>query len=158
MNYKVKFLSEDTDTFVITSNRRKNFPLKLKIWILVIFKAALASQRQPSCPYKALSFQTLRHPQFLSNFHSLKFKFSVSGKENVRLLEVIRELSVSSVKNVPLTTYGALNFIARPPWSQIYTRYIATYWKINILQNALRKRLCKFSPSFLFRSIPILLL
>ena len=125
----------------------------------MVFKVALVSQRRPSCPYKPLSFQTLRHSQFLSNFQSPKFKFSVSGKENVRLFEVIREVSVSSDKNVPLTTYGALNFIARPPWSQLYTRYIATYWKINILQNALTKRLCKlFSPSFLSISPPLLLL
>ena len=41
--------------------------LNLKIQI---FKAALASQMQPSCPYKPLSFQTL------SNFQSPKFKFS----------------------------------------------------------------------------------
>ena len=41
----------------------------------MIFKAAIASQRQPSCPYKPLSFQTLRHPQFLSNFQSQKFKY-----------------------------------------------------------------------------------
>ena len=31
--------------------------LNLKIWILVIFKAALASQMRPSCPCKPLSFQ-----------------------------------------------------------------------------------------------------
>ena len=30
--------------------------LNLKIWILGIFKAALASQMQPSCPYKPVSF------------------------------------------------------------------------------------------------------
>ena len=39
------------------------------------FKAALASQWRSSCPYMALSFQTLRQPQFLSNFQSLQFKF-----------------------------------------------------------------------------------
>ena len=38
----------------------------------------LASQMWPSCPYKPLSFQTLRYPQFLSNFQS--------GKKNVGLL------------------------------------------------------------------------
>ena len=53
----------------------------------MIFKAALASQRWPSCPYKALSFQTLRHHQFLSNFQSPKFKLSDSGKKNVRLFD-----------------------------------------------------------------------
>ena len=78
--------------------------LNLKIWILVIFKAALASQRRLSCPYKPLSFQTLRHPQFLSNFQSPKFKFSVSGKKNVRLFEVMTKTSVSSDKNIPLGT------------------------------------------------------
>ena len=35
------------------------------------------------------SFQTLRHPQFLSNFQSPKFKFSLSGKKNVRLFGVM---------------------------------------------------------------------
>ena len=69
----------------------------------MIFKAALASQRWPSCPYKPLSFQTLRHPQFLSNFQSPKFKFSVSGKKNVRLFDAMKKTSVLSEKNVPLT-------------------------------------------------------
>ena len=70
----------------------------------MIFKAALTSQSRPACPYKALSFQTLRHPQFLSNFQSPKFKFSVSGKKNVRLFDVITKTSASSDKNVPLQT------------------------------------------------------
>ena len=61
--------------------------------------AALANQMQPSCPYKPLSFQTSRHTQFLSNFQSPKFKFSVSGKKNVG---VMTKTSVSSDKNVPL--------------------------------------------------------
>ena len=43
----------------------------------------------PSCPYKPLSLQTLRYPQFLSNFQSPKFKFSVSRKKNVRLFGVM---------------------------------------------------------------------
>ena len=73
---------------------------------MVIFKAALASQRRPSCPYKPLSFQTLRHPQFLSNFQSPKFKFSVSGKKNVRLFGVMTKTSVLSDKNVPLICRG----------------------------------------------------
>ena len=70
----------------------------------MIFKAALVSQRRPSCPYKALSFQTLRHPQFLSNFQSPKFKFSVSGKKNVCLFDVMTKTLVPSEKNVPLFT------------------------------------------------------
>jgi hypothetical protein len=65
----------------------------------VIFEAALAGKMPPSCPYKPLSFQT----QFLSNFQSQKFKFSVSGKKNVRLLGVMTKTSVSSDKNVLLT-------------------------------------------------------
>ena len=72
--------------------------LNLKIWILVISKAALASQMLSFSSYKSLSFQTLKHSQFLSNFQSPKLKFSVSGKKNVRLFGV----SVSSNKNVPL--------------------------------------------------------
>ena len=60
----------------------------------------------PSCPYKPLSFQTLRYPQFLSNFQSPKFKFSVSGKKNVRLFGVMTKTSVPSDKNVPLTEVG----------------------------------------------------
>ena len=68
----------------------------------MIFNAALSSQRRPSCPYKLLSFKTLRHPHFLSNFLSPKFKFSVSGKKNVRLFGVMTKTSVLSDKNVPL--------------------------------------------------------
>ena len=64
--------------------------------------ATLASQRQPFCPYKPLCFQTLRHPQFLSNFQSPKFKFSVSGKKNVCLFGGMTKTSVLSEKNVPL--------------------------------------------------------
>jgi hypothetical protein len=48
--------------------------LNLKIWILVIFKAALASQMQLSCPYKPLSFQTLKHLQFLRNISDTKIQ------------------------------------------------------------------------------------
>ena len=69
----------------------------------MIFKAALASQRWPSCPYKPLSIQTLRHLQFLSNVQSSKFKLSVSGKKNVRLFGVItKNISIPSDKNVLL--------------------------------------------------------
>ena len=68
----------------------------------MIFKAALASQRWPFCPYKPLNFQTLRHLQFLSNFLSPKFKFSVSGKKNVRLFDAMTKTSGLSEKNVPL--------------------------------------------------------
>ena len=70
----------------------------------MIFKAALASQRRPSWPYKAPSFQTLRHPQFLSNFQSPKFKFSISGKKNVLLFDVKTQTAVLSEKNVLLLT------------------------------------------------------
>jgi hypothetical protein len=65
----------------------------------VIFKIALASQRSPSCPYKPLSFQTLRHPQFLSNFQPPKFKFLVSGKKCATVGVITK---ISSDKNVPL--------------------------------------------------------
>ena len=57
----------------------------------------------PLCPYKPLSFQTLGYPQFLSNFQSPKFKFSVLGKKNVRRFDVMTKTSASSDKNVPLT-------------------------------------------------------
>ena len=59
----------------------------------------------PSCPYKPLSFQTLRYPQFLNNFESPKFKTSVSGKKNVRLFDVMTKTSASSDLNVPLTMF-----------------------------------------------------
>jgi hypothetical protein len=64
--FKGTFLSESTDVFVITSNRRTFFfpETETENFIFFIFKAALASQRWPSCPYKPLSFQTLGHPQF----------------------------------------------------------------------------------------------
>ena len=54
----------------------------------MIFKSALASQGWP-CSNKPLSIQTLRHPQFLSNFQSPKFKLSVSGKKNVHLFGIM---------------------------------------------------------------------
>jgi hypothetical protein len=53
---KGTFLSEGTDVLLQTDEHFS--ALKLKIWILVILKAALDSQRQPSCPYKPLSFKT----------------------------------------------------------------------------------------------------
>ena len=100
---KGRFFFQKVPGFLSGLQRHLHFSsLKLNIWILVIFKAAIASQRQPSCPYKALSFQTLRHPQFLSNFQSPQFKFSVSGKINVRLFVVTTKTSVLSEKNVPL--------------------------------------------------------
>ena len=46
--------------------------LNLRIWVLGIFNAALASQTLTFCPYMPLSCQTLKHPQFLSKFHSPK--------------------------------------------------------------------------------------
>ena len=85
--------------------------LKLKIWILVIFKATLDFQMWPSCPYKSLSFRTLRYPQILSNFQSPKFKFSVSGKKNVRRFDVMTKTSASSDKNVPLTEASITLFL-----------------------------------------------
>ena len=54
--------------------------LNLKFWIFGSFKAVLASQLWPSSPYKPLSCQIWRHPQFLSKFQSSKFKHSSSGK------------------------------------------------------------------------------
>ena len=68
----------------------------------MIFKAALACQRLPSCPYKPLTFQTLRQTQLQSNFQSPKFKFSVSGKKNVNFFDIMTKTSVPSDKNVPL--------------------------------------------------------
>ena len=47
--------------------------LNLRIWVLGIFNAALASQTLIFCPYMPLSCQTLKHPQFLSKFHSPKW-------------------------------------------------------------------------------------
>ena len=87
--------------------------------MLVIFKAVLASQMWPSCPYKPLNFQTLRYSQFLGNFQSPKFKFSVSVKKNVRLFEVMTKTSASSDKNEPLIIDKTLlineNYPIKPP-------------------------------------------
>ena len=81
-------------------------------WIFQKISGDQQGERQPSCPYKALSFQTLRHPQFLSNFKSPKFKFSVSGRKNVRLFDVMTKKSVLSEKNVPLpNTYVPNNLL-----------------------------------------------
>ena len=50
---------------------------KFEFWLFLSpVAAALASQRWPPCPLKPLSFQTLRHLQFVSNFQSQKLKFS----------------------------------------------------------------------------------
>jgi hypothetical protein len=91
-------LSEDTDAFVITSNRQTFFFPETENLNFGDLNAALASQSRTACPYKALSFQFLRHPQYLSNFQLPKFKFSVSGKKNVRLFEVMTKTSVLSEK------------------------------------------------------------
>ena len=82
------FLSEGTDVFVITPNRQTFFFPE--------------TERQPSCPYKPLSIQNLRYLQFLSNFQTPKFKFSVSGKKNVHLFGVMTKTSVPYDKNEPL--------------------------------------------------------
>ena len=86
---KGTFLSESTDVFVIHLQT-------------LFFLETEQGQRWPSCPYKPLSFQTLKNPQFLSNFQSPKFKFSVSVKKNVLLFGVMTKTSVSSDINVPL--------------------------------------------------------
>ena len=97
---KGAFLSESTDVFVVTPNRRTFFFPETEN--LVISKAAQACQMWPSSPYKPLSFQTLMHSQFLCNFQSPKFKSLVSRKKNVCLFEDMTKTSVSSDKNVPL--------------------------------------------------------
>ena len=66
----------------------------LKKWILVIFKAALSSQRQPSCLYKPLSFKLQDILKILSNFQLQELKFSFSGKKNVRLFGVFKNISI----------------------------------------------------------------
>ena len=66
----------------------------------MIFKAALASQRQPSWHYRALSFQTLRHRQFLDNSNS-NFQFQ-GGKMFVCLVLHMTKRSVLSEQSVPL--------------------------------------------------------
>ena len=85
---KVPFFSEDTDVFVITPNRKTFFFPETKNLNFADFKASTASQGQSSCLKKPLSFQTLRHPQYLSNSQSPKFKFSVSGKKMFVCLEL----------------------------------------------------------------------
>ena len=54
------------------------------------------------CKGKKAAFGWLRQPP--------KFKFSVSGKKNVRLFEVITKTSVLSDKNVPLEDSWEANF------------------------------------------------
>ena len=75
---KGTFLSEGTDVFV-----NCHISKQTNILLFGIFKAALASQMGPSCPYKPLSFQTLR--QFLSKiqiFKSWKIKCSSVWRYN----------------------------------------------------------------------------
>ena len=60
------------------------------------------------CPYKPLIVQTLRHPQYLSNFQPPKFKFSSSGQWKVRLFGDMTKTSVLSEKNVPLSSDSKL--------------------------------------------------
>ena len=68
---------------------------ELKIWILVIVKAALASQRQPFWPYKAVSFQTFWTPSISKQFSVTKIQIFSFWKEKYS--------SVWSYdKNVPL--------------------------------------------------------
>ena len=77
----------------------------------------------PSCPYKPLCFQNLRYPQFLSNFQSPKFKFSISGK-NVCLFGVMTITSVSSDINVPLpqtTVVSTSHSAVERPLGRVYS-------------------------------------
>ena len=108
------FLSESPNVFVITPKRCEHFSFrKLKILILVIFKAALASP-WPYCPCKPLSFKTLRHPQFLSNFQSPKFKcssvwnydnfISIFWQKHTSKTENLHTVDISSRTTYPPTT------------------------------------------------------
>ena len=61
---------------------------------------------------QAKNFQNLSHSQFLSNFQSPKFKFSVSGKKNVRLFGVMTKTSMSpSILLAPLRVHSYLFFV-----------------------------------------------
>ena len=100
---KGTFLSESTDVFVITSNRQTFlFPETENL----NFSDSYGCPSYPNvgllCPYKPLSFQTLRYPQFLSKFQLPKFKFLVSGKKNVRLFGDMTKTSVLSEKKMYL--------------------------------------------------------
>ena len=80
----------------------------------MIFTSALASQKQPSCPYKPLSIQ-----------------IQISGKKNVRLFGVMTKTSVSSDKNVPLADCHA---------SYLFVFYLAIFSKVSnqLKQNVFR--------------------
>ena len=90
LNYRRKIPPEPKPT-------QKNWPpINIqKNWVFSQPKAAFL----PLQGSKLSNFRT----QFLSNFQSPKFKFSVPGKKNVRLFEVMTKTSVLSDKNVPLT-------------------------------------------------------
>ena len=57
----------------------------------------------PSWHYKALNFQTLKHPQFLSKFYSPKSKFIGLGKQKVHIFLDITNASILSIKKLPLS-------------------------------------------------------
>ena len=100
---KGTFFSESTDVIVITPNKRTFYFPETENLIFGDIQGC------PKAVFLPLSLQTLRHPQFQSNFQSQKFKFSVSEKKNVRLLGVMTKTSVSSDKNVPLIYFYTLS-------------------------------------------------
>ena len=60
--------------------------LNLKIWVLVVSKAALARQMLPSCPYTHLNFQTLKFIYSKKNFP----KFSISKQFSVTKIQIFK--------------------------------------------------------------------
>ena len=101
-------MSESTDVFVITPNRRTFFFHETKNLNFGDFYGYLPSPAKGGL-LALTSFQILRHPQFSKQFRSTKFKFSVKGKKNVCHYGVIIKTSVISDKDVPLVASDIAN-------------------------------------------------
>ena len=86
-------MSEDNDVFVTTPNRRKFFFPENCSEIEDVLKF----ESLEACKGKQVAFGWLGQPK-----KTPKFKLSISGKKNVRLLGVMTKTSVLSAKNVPI--------------------------------------------------------
>ena len=95
-------MSEDTDVFVITPNRRTFFCPETENLNLVTEKCleiedVLKFECLEACTGKKAAFGWLGQP-----LKPPKFKFSVLAKKNVHLFGVMTKTSALSDKNVPL--------------------------------------------------------